>query len=433
MKTLKYKEKYIYKSPEGRCIKFVPLPSGGTIGGVVWKIRYKMLRILYISRPYMRSEMISDGLSLQELPQLSDIVIIDSNIIQGIDNAKENKREIKRLVREQITHFGTVVIPCDSGSRGLELLSSMKRLVDKEQEKPGPIPKIFYLHTMSDRALEVARFHLEWMSSKFSTAETSKGNEIEFIEDSKLFCATSLAQYSTVPKEGTRIVFCTHASLNYGLSSLLLRSLIDDPNALFIFPFTSPYQTLAWELIRNDSYSSVELTVPQRTKIENLVIHPEPMIIERIPEPESKAVPEEKKIFQRTNILFKNKPFLCFDDSKRKIKSDDFGDIISETKKLEWKKLNPGDDSENNNENNKLSIEDTKAIIARLRKPEYSDKYSFEYSKTKVIPKAKFKFINYEGIYDKLSFRLILKYLQPKRAILFNTDPASQQSLQVIY
>ena len=169
---------------------------------------------------------------------------------------------------------------------------------------------ILILYPTYDRALEVARFHLEWMSSKFSTAETSKGNEIEFIEDSKLFCATSLAQYSTVPKEGTRIVFCTHASLNYGLSSLLLRSLIDDSNALFIFPFTSPYQTLAWELIRNDSYSSVELTVPQRTKIENLVIHPEPMIIERIPEPESKAVPEEKKIFQRTNILFKNKPFL---------------------------------------------------------------------------------------------------------------------------
>jgi len=430
MKTLKYKEKFIFKTQEGDKIRFVPLPSGGTIGGVVWKIRYKLLRILYIPRPYMKSEIISDGLSLQELPILADLVLIDSNARQEVSKVKENKREIKKLVKDHMKVSGTVIIPCDSGSRGLELLSSLKRSLEKEQENTTPPPNILYMHTMSDRALEVARSHIEWMSLKVSTIE-NKSNESEFIENGRLKCLTSIAELGKIPIEGGKLIFCTSRSLDYGLGYYLLRRFIEDPNVLFLFPFTPIKSELGLALLHNEFGMPIAFPVTDRTRIASPKKLPEVNV-----EPVAEPIPQiqiKANVVKQVKPLFKGKAFLCFEDVKPKKKSDGFGDIITEEEKFEWKRLNLGESLSSPIQDMKRAQEDNKTIIPRLRKPFYSGIFTYSYKTMYLVPRAKFRLINFDGICDKLSLRLIVRYLKPKRLILLNNDNTQELSLKVLH
>jgi hypothetical protein len=429
MKTLKYKEKFIFKTQGGDKIRFVPLLSGGTIGGVVWKIRYKLLRILYMPRPYMPSETISDGLSLKELPTLADLVLIDSNSSQEISKVKESKREIKKLVKDHMKVSGTVIIPCDSGSRGLELLSSLKRSLEKEQESSTPPPNILYMHTMSDRALEVARSHIEWMSMKVSTIE-NKGNESEFIEDGRLKCLTSISELAHVPTEGGKLIFCTSRSLDYGLSYYLLRRFIEDPSALFLFSFTPINHELGATLLHNKSSLPFELPIIDCTKIASPKKAPE-VSVKSEPEP-IPLIKREVKVAKQVKPMFKGKSFLCFEDVKPKKKSDGFGELIIEEEKLEWRRLNPGEVQSSPMQDTKRTQEDSKTIIARLRRPLYTGTFTHSYKTVELIPKAIFKLINFDGVSDKLSLRLIIRHIKPKHLILFNTNKENELYLKVI-
>eukprot|EP01022_Parablepharisma_sp_SALTPOND_P028778 TRINITY_DN716_c0_g1_i1.p1 TRINITY_DN716_c0_g1~~TRINITY_DN716_c0_g1_i1.p1 ORF type:complete len:650 (-),score=49.42 TRINITY_DN716_c0_g1_i1:3972-5921(-) len=436
MRTLKYKEKFIYDIPqqEGKenRIKFVPLPSGGSIGGVVWKITYKMLRILYVSRPYMKGEIISDGLALTELPKLADLVIMDSNVVKGFDQTREYKKAFKRLVQEQLEKNGNVIIPCDSGSRGLELVSSIKRFVEKYQEKLGPATKIYYMHTMSDRALEIARYHLEWMSSSVSQAESGKANETEFIEDKRLSCITSMQQFSQLGTEGGRVIFCTHSSLNYGLGYSLLQNYIEDPNTLFLFPFKPLGNTWSGHFAKGKTYEPVELKIPERIKVasprkHSEVIKPE---LTHEPLPEIGRKESSNKLMQ-TKSMFKAKPFMCFEDSEHKKKIDEYGEMVTDQERKEWRKLNPSEESVNMLAESKRKLELSNAVITKLRKQEYSGIYTYNYKAVRAIPNCRFAFVNLEGINDRESLKLSIKYIQPKKVILFNGDQKFQKELKV--
>jgi len=454
MKTLKYKEKFTFEIPnqdKDSKIKFVPLPSGGTIGGVTWKITYKMLRILYIARPYMKSEIISDGLVLSELPKIADLVIMDSHVTKGSDSSRENRKNLKKLVQEQLEKKGTIIIPTDSGSRGLELVASLKRFLEKNQEKIGANAKMLYIHTMSEHALETARIHMEWMSSKISQVTSSKATGSEFLEDKndKHFqCITSMSEFAKIKPEGGRIIICSHYSLNYGLSYSLLQQFIEDPNCVFVIPFKPQLNTFAHYFKKMKASDLVKLSIPEKSKL----IAPSPIRkhSEIVPKIEPMQLEETKMIFEikkmpdlskkessqkikndRATLYFKETPFKCFEDAEKKRKIDEFGELISENEKNQWKKLNPTEENISNLVDPKKKPENSNAVVVKLRKPEYSANYMYSYRTLRVVPKCKFIFTNLEGINDSESLHLTLKFIQPKKVILYNASQSNQKEIMV--
>jgi Cft2 family RNA processing exonuclease len=275
MKTIKEKEKYTIESEDNK-VKIVPLFSGGTVGGVVWKITFKMQRIVYICRPYMEREFISDGLILSKLPKMADMVIIDANVIKKnepprCDPAKQiTMKQLKELVHSYAKAQGNIIIPCDSGSRGLELMVKLKKYIEKRQEVLGSQTQILYMHTMSDRALDVARCHLEWMSSKISQSENGKASESEFVADKTMSCFTSIAQLNSYRTDKGKIIFCTFPSVEYGLSKILLHRYIEDRDSLFVFPFRPPFGNNACELINAEKGKGFEISVIEATSVASL-------------------------------------------------------------------------------------------------------------------------------------------------------------------
>ena len=390
----------------------------------------------------MKSEIISDGLNLTELPKLADLVIIDSHVTKGSDTSREQKKAFKKLIQEQLEKNGTTIIPCDSGSRGLELLACTRRFL----EKLGAAAKVFYVHTMSDRALEIARFHLEWMSTKASQPETGKSGEMEFSEDKRVSCITSMQQFAQIKTEGAKVIFCTHSSLNYGLGYSLLQNFIEDPNATFIFPFKPLPNTWAGHFKKIKPYDLVELKIPERMKIvsprkssEAIMkidsSHPntnEPLFnLMQVPEISRKE--STGKLLQSKSSLFKNKPFMCFEDSEKKRKTDEFGEVVTDQDKKQWKKLNPSEEEINMLVDNKKKQDDISIniVVTKLRKLEYTGTYAYTYKTLRVVPRCRFFFINLEGINDTESLNLIIKCVQPKRVILFNSSQTSQKNIKV--
>ena len=67
----------------------------------------------------------------------------------------------------------------------------------------------------------------------------------------------------------------------------------------------------------------------------------------------------------------------------------------------------------------------------KLRKPEYETIYSYNYKTVEVGPNAKSTVINSEGIHDRISLKLSIRHLKPKRIILFNNDELALKSIKV--
>eukprot|EP00826_Nyctotherus_ovalis_P061275 TRINITY_DN8700_c0_g2_i1.p1 TRINITY_DN8700_c0_g2~~TRINITY_DN8700_c0_g2_i1.p1 ORF type:complete len:247 (-),score=65.57 TRINITY_DN8700_c0_g2_i1:18-758(-) len=238
-------------------------------------------------------------------------------------------------------------------------------------------------------------------------------------------------QFGSMPVEGGRVVFCTHGSLDYGLGYCLLRRFIEDPNALFIFPFTPPLKSLASKLLSMQPLEPIDFPLVNWTKIASPKKQPEATVPVAVRQP----IPQVKRktsAGRPERSMFKNRAFFCFDDGKVKKKIDAFGDVITEEEKAEWKRLNPGEAAAAPMQDISKSAEDNKTIIVRLRKPQYSGHYEHSHRSIQLIPRARFRHINFDGIYDMLSLRLAVKFLKPKRLILFNANHMSQALAKVI-
>ncbi len=389
IKTIKYKEKFMIESDGDRDnrIKIVPLPSGGTVGGIVWKISYKMLRILYVPRPNLRSEIVSDGLILSELPKLADMVIMDANVSDRKPEEREDGRyvgsmkELKSRIQSHLEKQGKVIIPCDTGSRGLEVMESIKRHMEKYPEKFGVNSQILYTHTMSDRVLEIAHCHLEWMSSRVShiewmagkgtQTEGAKPNENVFVADKRLCCLTNMQQFSQLPTEGGKIIICTQPSLNYGLSRELLQKYLEDPSALFVFPVEPYPDTLAHHLLKLEKMQPIQLQVISRNKIASprkpseVELKPEPLV----QSPKMRELTRKDSAGKAANerLLFKDLLFMCFEDTERKKRVDDYGETITDVERHQWRKLNPSEEPVNLALENQKKIEYSNLLATKLR------------------------------------------------------------------
>lgn len=170
------------------------------------------------------------------------------------------------------------------------------------------------------------------------------------------------------------------------------------------------------------------------------------MIVEQKKEEEIRPLPElvRKESVGKMPVArphFKKKPFICFEDAERKKKIDEYGEVALDADKEQWKKLNPTDEVANAAIATQKQQIQSSTIVAKLRynildnslfrKPEYTGNFIYSNREISVIPQCKFICINFEGIYDADSLLLTIKYIQPKKLILFNGAKQMQGELKV--
>ena len=165
-------------------------PSGRTIGGSIWRIKHGSTEIVYAIDYNMKNEVVLTGASLDPLPSIPSLLIMDAGSSVQYTNLKASlsssttatsnttstggrkKREPKEdpqllinTILDTLRGDGNVLIPCETAGRTLELLQILGTYW--MSNKIGMYHLIF-LSPMSYNILEFARSQLEWMSNTLS-------------------------------------------------------------------------------------------------------------------------------------------------------------------------------------------------------------------------------------------------------------------------
>ena len=275
-----FHEKHLKKNEFYSKISFCAYPSGRTIGGAMWKIRYGHTDIIYAMDIQLRREMVLDGCGIDLLPTTSPaIMILESGSLSKVAitsrfnkpngstiSHKKEREDYNKIIESVITTLrngGNVLIPCETAGRTLEWLQIFSKYW--YDNKIG-LYHLIYLSHMSNNTLEFARSQLEWMNDNLS----------ENFYNGKLnpFTLLPLKTYTSIYEMennsiGPKIVFATDASLTCGLSKELLLRWGGDPNNKIIFIDNPLKQSLASEILNQIMNPPIIVSVlrPQRIEL----------------------------------------------------------------------------------------------------------------------------------------------------------------------
>ena len=247
--TLKYNQ--LLKLPESnrqynktaskQSITVCALPSGRTIGGTIWRIRYGSADILYSVDINFRKELVLDGVTLDSLPIGPVLMIVESpsKVVSGnqavIIGSKRKRDEsnpsalLIQSVMESLRGGGNVIIPCETAGRVLEFLQIFSKYW---MENNIALYHLVFLSHMAYNTPEFARMQLEWMSDSLSKSfYNGKPNPFDL---PPVRCVTSIRDLEK-KYIGPKLVFVTDANLSCGLSKELLLKWGGDPRCKVIF------------------------------------------------------------------------------------------------------------------------------------------------------------------------------------------------------
>ena len=264
---------------EAAKISFCAYNSGRTIGGSAWNIRYGSTDVVYLMDFNLKKETVLDVAALDSLPPSPSMVIVNGDCashseVKAISTASRKRKEagggtaedltsLTGLVMETLRNRGSVLIPCESCARSLELFQLLgKHWVD---QKLG-LDHLVFLSPMAHNILEYARSQLEWMTDSLSGQFfNGKANPFEL---PPLQIATSVRELEkSFP--GPKVVIATDGALACGLAKELLLRWGGNPLCRVLFVDYPDQDTPAAELRAQMSSASkvVNLTRPQKVEL----------------------------------------------------------------------------------------------------------------------------------------------------------------------
>jgi cleavage and polyadenylation specificity factor subunit 2 len=151
--------KYMQSCDLGGDVSVVPLVSGNSVGGCLWKIVWKNEEHFIMDKINHRREMHLDGIELSSLKGAN--VFVNSRIVRtGKTTRKERDSRLVSLVSEVIASRGVVFIPI-TYSRFLEVVLVLDEYL-KEPEKTA-FMSLFSFY--GKKYLDSAKTILEWMGT----------------------------------------------------------------------------------------------------------------------------------------------------------------------------------------------------------------------------------------------------------------------------
>ena len=263
-----------------RQVSLCAYPSGRTLGGSIWRIRYGSTDVVYAMDVNLKRETVVDGAALDSLPKNPALLIVEGGCISRNDGQSGGRRRkdrddssiliqtILETVRDVRTE-GNVLIPCESAGRALEIMQVLGKYWF--ENKLAQYHLIFLSH-MAHNIMEFARCHLEWASDLLSQGFfNGKQNPFEL---PALNVARTVREVERL-YPGPKVVIATDSSLSCGLSKELLLKWGGDPRSRIIFTDESDKGSFAYEIRSKVPPIVVTVTTPQRVELagEELATH----------------------------------------------------------------------------------------------------------------------------------------------------------------
>jgi cleavage and polyadenylation specificity factor subunit 2 len=143
--------------------------SGRTIGGSAWNIRYGSTDVVYLMDFNLKKEVVVDVAALESLPHSPSLLIVNGDCTSHKDvkvaatagrkrkeassstSASSETASLTGLVMETLRNRGSVLIPCETSARSLELFQLLGRFW--AEQKLG-LDHLVFLSPMAHNILE---------------------------------------------------------------------------------------------------------------------------------------------------------------------------------------------------------------------------------------------------------------------------------------
>lgn len=450
--------------------------AGHTLGGTIWKIEKDHEDIVYaVDWNHSRDSHLNGAAFLQQNGTIIDplsrpsVMICGSKVGEpGQQSLRKRKDALFSCIQETIGRGGTVLIPTSSGSRVLELCHILDSYWSSEKISA---PLVYFSH-VGARTLSYASSMLEWMSSVVIDEWQVKNNSP--FETKNIKIITDLEELKTM--DGPKVILASGEALELGFSRLLFAELCAIDSTTVLLTEKAEQGSLAyylqdlWNKEQSGDPTAVQLTtklsinyiVEQPLEAEELFRYSEQIRMEKETEEKQAAIDLYNKtvLEQQENeseeeseeeielstasskidlgvLLYGNEVY-DYDVLNSKIKTpmfpyapkyrrvDDYGEII---KVEDFSKTSDRPD---------IAIE--KSSSTRIgEKRKWEDDYGGETSKLdakslratpkKLIPTnnnlkilCRVNFIDFEGLADDRSMRMILPLIQPKKLIFLSNN-----------
>ncbi len=210
-------------------ISITALPSGRTIGGSVFLMRFYMGDILYCMDISLSNDNVVNSLKLKSLPKRPALMIMESPLSTDTTASKPpNTQGLIREIMATVRGEGNVLIPCETSAHTQDLLRVLG--LHWKKESIGMYHLVF-LSPMARNVIDFTRCQLEWMSDSLSE-DFYKGQDNPF--NLPFHTASSVYDLDDIGP-GPKVVLATDPGLSCGLSKELLLRWGGDRRSKVIF------------------------------------------------------------------------------------------------------------------------------------------------------------------------------------------------------
>lgn len=217
IQRLRYSQPIILKSTSSAC-NLLALPAGHTIGGSMWRIRKAPAEdILYSPAFNHKKEAHLEGAVFDAITRPSVMIVGAKQALTAAITRKDRDASLFSVLQSTLRAGGSALLPCDAGSRLLELALVLDQGWSDLIKGLSGSPRVYLLTHQAYRSMEFAKGMLEWMSqSVMKVFDTDRTNPFSFKHVRLIHTLEEL------PSNTQMVVLATSEYLDYGLSHGLL-------------------------------------------------------------------------------------------------------------------------------------------------------------------------------------------------------------------
>ena len=447
IKDVKYHQsiKINASNNEDDVVIITPIPSGKSLGGCAWKISYRLQSWIYAPEFSIEPRFITDAFNYENLKNKTDLVITDTLMTSTLSVVKiAIESEFKKKITELFSLKKTIFIPTDSVNTTLELIIRLEKIIDEfnnlypksdpSKSDSKPDYHVLVCGYCSTEITEGVKRLTEFMGTNISQQYyTYSDNPFNF---KYISCAKDINDFNSIINQKKEqifpnryVVLSSFASLNFGLSHIVLPTILENKEAVLITLTLGGYaNTIAdafqygKKSVEYEKWNVKSRIIPKDEEKEKAEINKEIM-----KKAELKSKEEENKRektfaeFIRRKLFAKSEYKMFSYVNKRKF--TDYGITVSDKEVKLMKKMNmiKSDSYQSafqgflNKEG--TNINDGKDFGFKLSK--YAFPSEIEIEKTKIDIKCDVLNFPLENEIDIISKKIILEEIAPKEGVLF--------------
>lgn len=257
---LRYSQSYTCTSGPAMGIQVTPIAAGHSLGGAIWRIRKHTEEIFYAMDFNHKKEAHLDGAAL-EVVQRPALLIADAQGALDVHvMRKQRDHDIVDAICSSLKAGGTVLLPADTAGRTLELL----QIIEAHWNSSKLSYPVFFLAHQSQRAIDLAKGMLEWMSQSLAKVfEHDRSNPFDL---ASIRICHSLDQIKSIA--GPKAIIASMASLDSGHSRCLIPEILGASSSCILFTTPSRIDSIAARVLTAARGVKIDLSFAEQIPLE---------------------------------------------------------------------------------------------------------------------------------------------------------------------